>query len=91
VNSLATIALDIGIAGLDPAFGSSLPYGIKTAALAVISILLMILILYDLTQVNRDPEDPHVRAYLDELLLVLVPLLLTFLSYVLFVSLRILN
>jgi hypothetical protein len=41
--------------------------------------------------VSRDPEDPWVRTYLDELLLVVVPLLLAFLSYVLFASFRVLE
>lgn len=85
------IPLDVGVAGLDTALDSSLPYGLGTGALIVIVTLLATLVLYDLVRVSREPETSWVRAYLDELLLVIVPLLLTFLSYVLFASFRVLE
>jgi len=86
-----TLPFDVGVAGLDTALDSSLPYGLGTGALIVIVALLATLVLYDLVRVSHDSDDPWVRAYLDELLLVVLPLLLTFLSYVLFASFRILE
>jgi hypothetical protein len=91
VTAPTGIPLDVGVAGLDTALDSSLPYGLGTGALIVIVTLLATLVLYDLVRVSREPEDSWVRAYLDELLLVIVPLLLTFLSYVLFASFRVLE
>jgi hypothetical protein len=87
----STPPLDVGVAGLDTALDASLPYGLGTGALIVIVTLLATLVHYDLVRVSRDPEDPWVRTYLDELLLVVVPLLLAFLSYVLFASFRVLE
>lgn len=85
------VPLDVGVAGLDTALDSSLPYGLGTGALIVIVTLLGTLVLYDLVRVSREPDNSWVRAYLDELLLVIVPLLLTFLSYVLYASFRVLE
>lgn len=85
------VPLDVGVAGLDTALDSSLPYGLGTGALIVIVTLLGTLVLYDLVRVSSEPDNSWVRAYLDELLLVIVPLLLTFLSYVLYASFRVLE